>query len=98
MQEETWLIKLLRSIGFDYSKPTTMYKDNQGTVKLAGDSKFHSRTKHIDIKYHYILLYRGYDRRYPNQSFSENDISKAKNITRNGWPTERLTMTMTFVK
>ena len=28
--------------------------DNQGAIALAKDNKFHSRTKHIDIRYHYI--------------------------------------------
>ena len=29
-------------------------KDNTGAIKLGHNAKFHKRTKHIDIKYHYI--------------------------------------------
>ena len=28
--------------------------DNQGAIALAKDNKFHSRTKHIDLRYHFI--------------------------------------------
>ena len=28
--------------------------DNQGAIALSKDNKFHARTKHIDIRYHYI--------------------------------------------
>jgi hypothetical protein len=28
--------------------------DNQGAIALAKDNKFHSRTKHIDLRYHVI--------------------------------------------
>jgi thiamine pyrophosphate-dependent acetolactate synthase large subunit-like protein len=29
-------------------------EDNQGAIKLGHNAEFHKRTKHIDIKYHYI--------------------------------------------
>ena len=28
--------------------------DNQGAIALAKDNKYHSRTKHIDLWYHFI--------------------------------------------
>ena len=28
--------------------------DNQSAIALSKDNKFHQRTKHIDIRYHYI--------------------------------------------
>jgi hypothetical protein len=33
---------------------TTVYEDNEGAVKLANNPMASNRTKHIDIKYHYI--------------------------------------------
>lgn len=27
---------------------------NQGAIALAKDNKFHSRTKHVDLRYHFI--------------------------------------------
>ena len=32
----------------------TIKVDNQGTIALAKDNKFHARTKHIDLHYHFI--------------------------------------------
>ena len=29
-------------------------EDNQGTIALSKNPKYHPRTKHIDIKYHFI--------------------------------------------
>ena len=38
------------------AKPETIKLncDNQGAIALSKDNKFHSRTKHIDIRYHFI--------------------------------------------
>jgi hypothetical protein len=34
--------------------PIPVYCDNQGAIALATNNKFHARTKHIDIQYHYV--------------------------------------------
>ena len=52
-QEVVWLRNLLKEIGFPQLNSTLVYEDNQGAMCLAKDPKDHSRTKHIDIKYHY---------------------------------------------
>ena len=31
-----------------------LYSDNQSAIHLAKNSVFHSRTKHIELKYHFI--------------------------------------------
>jgi hypothetical protein len=33
---------------------TTVYEDNEGVVKLANNPMASNKTKHIDIKHHYI--------------------------------------------
>ncbi|XP_065060473.1 uncharacterized protein LOC135687761 [Rhopilema esculentum] len=53
-QEAVWLRRLLESIGFAQQKPTTVYEDNQGAIALSKNTKNHAKTKHIDIRYHYI--------------------------------------------
>ena len=32
----------------------TLYSDSQSAIHLANNSTFHSRTKHIHLKYHFI--------------------------------------------
>ena len=54
MQHKNYRILLLKNIGFPQEKPRIIFKDNQGSILLAKNPKYHSRTKHIDIKYRYI--------------------------------------------
>ena len=34
--------------------PITIYSDNMAALAYAKDPKYHRKTKHIEIKYHYI--------------------------------------------
>ena len=33
-----------------------LYSDSQSAIHLANNSAFHSRTKHIQLKYHFIIF------------------------------------------
>jgi hypothetical protein len=44
----------LGELGLDIREPTTILADNQGSIALSKNPEHHARTKHIDIKYHYI--------------------------------------------
>jgi len=33
---------------------TTLFSDNQSAIALSRDHQYHARTKHIDIRYHFI--------------------------------------------
>ena len=35
-------------------EPVTLYEDNKSAVCLAKNPQFHGRSKHIDIRYHFI--------------------------------------------
>jgi hypothetical protein len=52
-QELTWILSLLDELNIAYDQPI-MHIDNQGAIAIAKDPKHHGRTKHIDIRYHYI--------------------------------------------
>lgn len=52
-QEGTWLKRLLTDLGMSDSS-TVILEDNQGAIAIAKNPVNHSRTKHIDIRYHYI--------------------------------------------
>ena len=35
-------------------EPIVIYEDNQSAISMAKNPQFHGRTKHIEIKYHFI--------------------------------------------
>jgi hypothetical protein len=52
--EAVWLRKLLARL-FDLElEATCIWCDNQSCVKLIENPVFHDKSKHIEIKYHYI--------------------------------------------
>ena len=53
-KEALWLQSFINEVtGLDYW-PLMIRCDNQGAMALAKDNKFHLRTKHIDLRYHFI--------------------------------------------
>lgn len=52
--ETVWMRLLLKEIGFEQTEATVIYEDNQGCIAMSKNPEFHSRTKHIDIRTHYI--------------------------------------------
>jgi hypothetical protein len=53
-KEGIWLRCLISEVFCPLVNPTTLYCDNQLAITLAKDGHFHARTKHIDIRYHFI--------------------------------------------
>uniref|UniRef100_A0AAV1UIR5 Uncharacterized protein n=1 Tax=Peronospora matthiolae TaxID=2874970 RepID=A0AAV1UIR5_9STRA len=54
-QEATWLKTFMRDLGEEAGdNALTIYEDNQGAIALAENPEFHKRTKHIDIRYHFV--------------------------------------------
>ena len=53
-REAMWLRKVLSDL-FDYGlDPIVIHFDNQSRVKLLENHVFHDRSKHIEIRYHYV--------------------------------------------
>jgi hypothetical protein len=52
--EAIWWRAHLQGLGHDTSAGTALLCDSQGCIALAKNPDQHSRTKHIDIKYHFI--------------------------------------------
>ena len=45
----------MSELGEEVSDGTlTVFEDNQGAIALAKNPEFHKRTKHIDIRYHFV--------------------------------------------
>jgi hypothetical protein len=53
-QEVMFLRQLLPTIGYPLTGPTPTYEDNESCIALASNDMTTSKSKHIDIKYHYI--------------------------------------------
>jgi hypothetical protein len=53
-KEAIWLRQLMADVGCAQGEATTIMSDNQGSISLAKNPTHHSRTKHIDVQYHFI--------------------------------------------
>jgi len=53
-KECIWLRRLMEPLFGPAPTPTTLYCDNQAALHLAAEDNYHARTKHIDIRYHFI--------------------------------------------
>ena len=53
-QEAVWLRRLLVDLRTAPKEPTVLMEDNQGAIAIARNPISHARTKHIDIRYHYV--------------------------------------------
>lgn len=49
-----WLMGILRDLGVEISKCFDIMCDNSSTIKLSKNPVMHRRTKHIDVRYHYL--------------------------------------------
>jgi hypothetical protein len=49
-----WLRSLLSELTAKQPKSVTLYVDNSSAIALMKNLVFHGRSKHIDIKYHFI--------------------------------------------
>ena len=52
-KEMIWLQRFMDELGKKHDMGT-LYSDIQSSIHLAKNSSFHSRTKHIQLKYHFI--------------------------------------------
>lgn len=53
-REAIWLRLFLSELGFSQRSAITIFDDNQGAISLARNPVHHARTKHIDVRYHYV--------------------------------------------
>ena len=53
-QEAIWLRRLLTDVGESLEDPVVINEDNQGAIAMAKNPVGHARTKHIDIRYHFV--------------------------------------------
>jgi len=49
-----WVKRFTKELGITKAEQAKTLSDNQGALKLIRNPEFHSRTKHIDIRFHFI--------------------------------------------
>ena len=54
VKDAKWVRQLLQDLGYECHTPLPIMVDNQGAIHLSKNPGHHHRTKHIDIKYHFI--------------------------------------------
>ncbi|KAH9113686.1 hypothetical protein LEN26_013109 [Aphanomyces euteiches] len=54
LQEALWIKSLLQELKLNLKLPIIVYEDNQSTIKMAENLTLHQRTKHIDVRHHFI--------------------------------------------
>ena len=53
VKEAIWLQGLLDDLGVG-RKQVTVFCDSQSAIHLAKNQVYHARTKHIDVRYHFV--------------------------------------------
>ncbi|KAJ3635178.1 hypothetical protein MTP99_008105 [Tenebrio molitor] len=54
VKEAIYLQRFLRELGFDKNAELVIFCDNRSCLKLAENPTFHARSKHIDIRHHFL--------------------------------------------
>lgn len=54
VKELIWLNRLLVSLKANDYQKANLFLDNQSAIRLVKNPEFHKRTKHIDVRYHFI--------------------------------------------
>ena len=52
--ESIWIAKVAQDLGIPIHGPITLFEDNSGAIALANTRKHMRRTKHIDVRYHFV--------------------------------------------
>ena len=53
-REALWLYNLYKELGFHIKEPVVIKEDNNRAMAMAKNAQYHKRSKHIDIRWHWI--------------------------------------------
>jgi hypothetical protein len=53
-RENLWLCSLFTELDLPLSSPTPIFVDNRGAIDFTFNAGYHARSKHIDIRHHFI--------------------------------------------
>ena len=49
-----WLLKYFEEVGLSVARPITIHADNNRAISISSNDKNHRRTKHIDVRHHFV--------------------------------------------
>ena len=52
--QSIWMRRILDVLGLEQSKCTDIFCDNSSTIKLSKNPVMHGRSKHIDVRFHFL--------------------------------------------
>jgi hypothetical protein len=53
-REIVWIRSMLHELGLTQEEPTTIWEDNNSCIAMANNPDLQDRSKHVDVKYHYV--------------------------------------------
>lgn len=53
-KEAVWILNALMELGEKTPKPLELWCDNQSAIRVVHNPELHPKTKHIDVKYHFV--------------------------------------------
>nr|GEV45153.1 uncharacterized mitochondrial protein AtMg00810-like [Tanacetum cinerariifolium] len=74
-QEITWIMLLLKELHQPTNYSVPLYCDNLSAIRLAENSVFHARTKHVEVHYHFIR-----EKVFASGGETEEEIWSAKRV------------------
>ena len=93
-RETVWHRMLLEQLGFPQKGPTKILEDNNGCAAIANNRRSDARTKHIDVKYHYVrdLIEQGQVDidRCDTEKMVADLLTKALSINKYAWCRQRM--------
>jgi aspartate aminotransferase-like enzyme len=54
LKELKWVQGVLKELEYPTTLPTALWSDSQSAIALAYGEGYRARTKHIDVRYHYV--------------------------------------------
>lgn len=75
-----WIERFIRELQAPLSRKAILFCDNQSAIRLIKNPEFHERTKHIDIRYHFIR--DTYASGLFDLEYIQSDIQKADVFTK----------------
>lgn len=92
-RELVWMNRLIVELGLNKSE-SILFIDNQSTIKLIKNGEFHNRTKHIDIRAHYVRT--SYKRKEFDIKYIPTEDQKSDILTKASGPTVHKRMISNF--